>query len=280
MLAVRRRLEAVGLPGSGQELRELLLELHELLLTGEGGASNRSSFYLPASRLGRKRPTPGALLTTAARVSVPLLGGAHYWQLLAESVSDEQALAPERKLSQGGVELGEVVLAREDGETETRPWFLPPRPLEEAHFEALARDLERVGVARKGGDAAAVVSALADFHYRFVRIHPLPSANQSLSMSFVNAVLHHLLGVGIPHLLLDQLALRFELGAYRQLFGRAVDAWSLPGVSASERGRALLRFRGELNDFVAELGRAATLVEARGLLPEGGHGARLALLEA
>jgi hypothetical protein len=278
MLAVRRRLEVVGLPADARELCALLIELHQLALTGGRGASERSSFYLPASRLGRKRPEPGSLLTSAARVSVPLLGGQHYWQLLAESVSDEAALNAERRVAVDGLELGHLAPGRDEDETETRPWFHPPRPLQDAHFEALATRLAGIGAARERGETPALLSALASFHYHFVRIHPLPSANQSLSMSFVNAVLHHAQGIGIPHHLLDQLALRFDEPAYQQLFARAVAAWSVPVASAAERMRQLLRMRGDLNAFISELSQTPTLLEARALLPDSPEGRRLALL--
>ncbi|HKY38032.1 MAG TPA: hypothetical protein VJN18_18950 [Polyangiaceae bacterium] len=278
MRAVRRRLQAGGLPADALELRSLLLELHELALTGDATSSCRSSFYLPASRLGRKRPDPGSLLTSAARVSVPLLGGQHYWQLLAESVSDEAALHAERHVRVDGLKLGHFAPGREEGESETRSWFIPPRPLEDAHFEALAADLRHAGEAREKGEASAVLAALAAFHYRFVRIHPLPSANQSLSMSFVNAILHDLRGVGIPHHLLDQLALRFDLPAYQRLFARAVAAWSVPSTSPTERVRQLLRMRAELNELISELSKTRTLLEGRALLPERRGGRSLALL--
>ncbi len=65
--AVRRRLLEKGAPDDARELRALLLELHELLLLGEGDADERSSFYLPASLLGRKRPRARNLLRRAKR---------------------------------------------------------------------------------------------------------------------------------------------------------------------------------------------------------------------
>jgi hypothetical protein len=298
--AVRARLDERGLPRNVEELRALLLELHELLLLGPSDADARSSFYLPASLLGRKRPAPGTfyevpsglerrgaetILTSGARVSVPLLGGLSYWQLLSESVDDPGALSDDRQLEIDGLDLGRVVRARADNEasSEARPWFLPPRPLQPAHFEALLRELRAVQVAEAEGDVPAAVAALGAFHHGFVRIHPLPSANQSLSMSFVNAALQRLLGSGIPHLLLDQLALRFERPAYRRLFARAAKVWSAwpknaPGVTSAERMRHLIRMRGELNDFVAALGNSMTLIEARAHMATRQEGAELALL--
>ena len=290
--AVRRRLNEVELPASTDELRALLLELHELLLLGETDADSRSSFYLPASLLGRKRPAPGSfyevpsaierrssetILTGGARVSVPLLGGVHYWQLLAESVDDSGALADERQVSIDELDWGQVVRGRASDEVQSRPWFLPPRPLRAAHFEALLAELRAADAAETARDVPAALRAWGAFHHRFVRLHPLPSGNQSLSMSFVNAALRRLLGIGIPHLLLDQLALRFTLPAYQKLFARAARVWApWPNVTKPEQLRHLIRMRGELNEFVSALSRAPSLVEARALLME--DRAALALL--
>jgi hypothetical protein len=240
--------------------------------------------------LGRKRPTPGSfyeapsgverrgaelILTSGARVSVPLLGGALYWQLLAESVSDPEALAAERELTDAGVSLGRVVWARAEQEAQSRPWFLPPRPLQDAHFQGLLEDLSRAHAEPDDGERLA---ALARFHHRFVRVHPLPSANQSLSMSFVNAALRRRFGVGIPHLLLDQLALRFDVAAYTRLFSRAVRAWCVPFPSPGERMRQLSRMAKMLNQLVTDIGNSPTLIEARALLPSLPYAAELALL--
>jgi hypothetical protein len=293
MVAVRKRLSERALPADGAALRELLLELHELALLGSGGEGTRSSFYLPASALGRKRPAPGTfydvegsferrggevILTSGARVSVPLLGGEHYWQLLAESVSDPEALGDERLLTFERLELGRVVQARAEEEPLARPWFLPPRPLRDEHFAVLTAELKRAADAEARRDLPGALAALAAFQYCFVRFHPLPSANQSLSMCFVNAALRRLLGIGIPHLLLDQLALRFSLAAYQELFARATRAWSAPWPSPAERSRQLLHMRGTLNGIVSELSQAPSLLEARALLSEHPRGAELALL--
>jgi hypothetical protein len=294
-IAVRRRLTERELPASSDELRALLLELHELLLLGEAAAGSRSSFYLPASLLGRKRPAPGrfyevpsgverrgaeTILTSGARVSVPLLGGVHYWQLLADSVDDPGALADERHLTIDQLDWGRVVRARAEGEAESRPWFLPPRPLASAHFEALLAELRTAQAAESARDVPTALRALAAFHYRFVRLHPLPSGNQSLSMTFVNAALRRLLGIGIPHLLLDQLALRFDLQAYQRLFKRAAEVWApWPNATKPEQLRHLIGMRAELNGFVSALSRASSLIEARAKLLEDPHGRSLALLE-
>jgi hypothetical protein len=304
--AVRKALLERNPPSSVGELRELLLELHALLLLGEDDVQSRSSFYLPASLLGRKRPAPGTfyevasaferrgaetILTSGARVSVPLLGGLNYWQLLGESVDDSGAISDERSISVGGLALGQVLRARSEDEAESRPWFLPPRPLEPAHFERLLAELNAATAAEAARDVPGALRALAAFHYHFVRIHPLPSANQSLSMSFVNARLQRLLGTGIPHLLLDQLALRFEPSAYQRLFVRAAKVWSawpksITGVTSTERLRHLIRMRERLNAFVSSLRGATegptqnsmTLIEARSLLVSERAGAELALL--
>ena len=97
-------------------------------------------------------------------------------------------------------------------------------------------------------------------------------------MSFVNALLRPLLGIGIPHLLLDQLALRFDRAPYGRIFARAAHAWSAPWPSATERLRSLLRMRGELNAFVTNITTSTSLIEARALMQEEPQGAKLALL--
>jgi hypothetical protein len=291
-IAVRRRIEESE-PSDVAELRALLLELHELLLLGDGDPQRRSSFYLPASLLGRKRPEPGrfydvptglerrgaeTILTSGARVSVPLLGGEYYWQLLAESVDDAAALAAERQLELDGVPLGQVLRARAEDETQARPWFLPPRPLEGGHFAAILKAWQDARTAAQARDVNGALSALAAFHHRFVRVHPLPSGNQSLSMSFVNAFLRPLLGAGIPHLLLDQMALRFQLVPYQRLFTRAVRAWSTPWPHPGERVRQLMHMRAGLDGFVREVGNALSLMEARALITTHPRGAELSLL--
>jgi hypothetical protein len=294
---VRSRLLAAETPRDTSELRTLLLELHRLMLLGEAREQRRDSFYLPASALGRKRPEPGSfyesetvlerragenILLSGARVAVPLLGGVHYWQLLAESVDDPGALSDERKLELSGLDWGRVVRARAEDESEPLPWFLPPRPLTEAHFAALLHELIRARLATEAGDVPEALARLAALHYRFVRLHPLPSANQSLAMSIVNLELGRLFGAGMPHLLLDQLALRFELGAFQQLFARAAHVWCAPWPTPAERQRQLAGMRAQLEAFVSSLSDASSLLEARALLadatPERRRGQELSLL--
>jgi hypothetical protein len=283
MGAVRRILETEPVPSSGAELSELIVRLHVLALTGDG-----RSFYLPASALARKRPTPGELydvpsqlqrhggtfvLLSGARVSAPLLGGEHYFRLLAESVGDPGALATERQLEFGGVPLGGIIPARAPDEAESRPWFVPPRPLSRAHFELLATQLRAADEAARQRDDAALVHALARFHYAFVRTHPLPSANQSLSMSFINARLRARFGSGIPHLLLDQLALRFRPDSYAQLFDRAVRSWLVVEQQPAARNLELSKRRRILDACVSGIAQAQSgLHDARA--QSGLHDAR------
>jgi hypothetical protein len=292
--AVRVRLDALEAPPPDvPALRSLLLELHELMLVGAGDSQARRSFYLPASALARKRAKPGEfyegvtsterrgsdlVITSGARVSVPLLGGATYWQLLAESVSDEAALEPERGLHVDGLDYGQLLQGRASDELQSRPWFLPPRPLSSQHFELLLEDLRSAWTAQQRRHVPELLAALAAFHWRFVRSHPLSSANQSLAMCFVNRLLRPLLGIGMPHLLLDQLALRVAPSAYGRLFARAARAWCPPWPSATDRLRSLLRMRNELNGFVAKVSALTSIIDARALLHDDAEGARLALL--
>jgi Fic/DOC family len=288
--AVGERLRGLPSPPttSGQ-LRSLLSELHRLLLLG-APSEGRRSFYLPASALARKRATPGELyeaesrverrgervvIESGARVSVPLLGGELYWQLLAESVGDSGALDPERRLVADGLDWGAVVLGRAQDEAADRPWFLPPRPLTPEHFLALSVEWQRAAEARTERE---LLQALAAFHHRFVRLHPLPSGNQSLSMCIVNSLLRPALGVGLPHLLLDQLALRFDPSAYGRLFARAAGAWCTPWPTPTQRMQSLLCMRGELNRFVSALAGQPSLLQARASLLADQHAAGLSLL--
>src|SRR5690606_39249377 len=108
------------------------------------------------------------------------------------------------------------------------PWFCPPRPITEAHLEALFD-------AWRAGDWAG-------FHWRFVRLHPFRCGNQSLAMGLVNARLP----VGLPHLLLDLWALRLTRAAYTALFDRAVAHWAIAGDPTARLRRLLdLRARFE-----------------------------------
>lgn len=236
MVAVRER--ARGEAPSHDDFPTWLRSLHVVALMGP----HLDRFYMPASPIADRVVAPGALFTSPSRtletrsgtiyldgprVKVPLLGGEPYHRALAESVDDLEALAPTRHfVSSSGLDEGRLVTARSEREDEPTPMFLPPRPITLDHLEALRDAL----VATKESNDDALVEACARLHRLFVRLHPFHCANQSLAMNLVNAALVERLGAGIPHLLLDHLALRFGAEAYAGIFRRAVTSFGVPAT--------------------------------------------------
>jgi hypothetical protein len=290
MAAVRERLDVLLRRTRSPALFLAELQrLHRVLLLGP----DEATFYRPASPISKKGIAPGTLwdapsrivteadgprLVEGPRVSAAEVGGRTYWALLAESVEDPEALASERTLlARGGPEWGRVVTARAGDETEPRPWFCPPRPLDDAHAVELCRSFERAHEARKRGERATALASLAAFHQRFVRLHPFRAGNQSLVMNVVNALLRELVGAGIPHLVLDQLALRFDETAYARLFARAVDAWTVPG-SPLERYRVLTDKKARYFALLGALDASPSLDAARALVTARADDAAVALL--
>jgi hypothetical protein len=265
MAAVREDLDVLFRRTHSPELFMAELErLHRLLLLGP----DEGTFYRPASPIATKGIGPGVLweassrveeeasgprLVEGPRVSAADVGGRTYWALLAESVKDEEALAPARAHVQEGVAWGRVVTARAGDELEPKLWFLPPRPLSDELLSGLCRPFARARDAMKRGQRAAALASLAAFHQRFVRLHPFRAGNQSLVMNVVNACLRELNGAGIPHLVLDQLALRFGEAAYARLFARAVSAWTVR-ASPLERYRALTERKARYFGLLGVLG--------------------------
>ena len=251
MIAVRERFDAQRAALAGPEsFAQLLRELHVLALMG----SSLQSFYKPQSPVSDHTVAPGALfhdaprlLRTASgvvfldgpRVNAKLLGGQSYHQALARALGDPGALDSERELELGGIGWGGVTTARSERDEQPGPWFCPPRPMTAGHFELLRGALGAACAAAAEGDRSATTRALGRFHYGFVRLHPFHCANQSLAMNLVNAVLRSAFGAGIPHLVLDHLALRLTPDAYQQAFARTVAAYSVGASSAAARLAAL-----------------------------------------
>lgn len=214
-------------------------ELHVVALMGR----DLSSFYAPPS--ATRSVTPGSfcleatrtirgrrqtILLDGPRVDVSLRGGPAYYRRLYASVGDEGALG-ERSHSNEGVPWGEVVTAMSARDDRAGAWFIAPRPLLSAHWERLHCLLRKAEVAFGEGDREAVVKRLANFHQSFIRLRPFSCGNQTVAMGLVNAGLTRFLGAGIPHLLLDQFALRASEAAYEMLFERALHAF---GVGVAE----------------------------------------------
>ncbi|MDQ2647373.1 MAG: hypothetical protein M3020_26455, partial [Myxococcota bacterium] len=224
-----------------------LRRLHVVALLG----ADLTNFYRPASRVTEGGVRPGgiydtpvnvkrgerALLLGGPRVGVGFVGGEAYHRLLAERAGDPESLLSARAPKNDELPWGEVVTGRAASDEKDAAWFLPPRPLHPAHFDALFEAYRQALAAYGAGDAERGTRELARFHYRFVRLHPFRCANQSLSMNLVNLALTRIRGAGMPHLLLDQLALRFTLPAYERIFELAVAEYALDG-GPSERWRA------------------------------------------
>lgn len=289
MVAVRAacsRLDAAL--ASTETFREFLIELNVLALTGADG----KTLYTPPSPITRRGLAPGSLLTRASetretpqgtlfvagpRVNVKLLGGETYHRLLYERAGDPDALAPAREITLGGLDWGRVVRARAESDPDFGDWFCPSRPLSDAHFEALRAALAEALAAADAGEEERAVRACARFHWRFVRLHPFQCANQSPAMNVVNFVLGRALGLGIPHLILDQLALRLTERAYEQVFDTAVQAY-LVGGGPITRYRELRARKLRAFALVQALGAAPSIERARAIAAEAGEEARLALI--
>ncbi|HEV8547986.1 MAG TPA: hypothetical protein VGQ57_03140 [Polyangiaceae bacterium] len=266
-----------------------LTNLHVLALVGDGGRS----FYRPASRVVRHGLTPGALYTTQARleetpsgtrllegprVHAPFLGGEGYALLLAEQSGDPEATLERRQHEDDGLDWGRVVTASAAGDAGPAPWFLPPRPITLAHAESLFDALRRALSAAQAREQKAALEGLADFHQRFVRLHPFRACNQALAMNLVNAVLARVAGAGMPHLVLDHLALRFAPAAYRRLFALAARQWCVEGTPAA-RLTHLFRKKSAYFGLVSELGQTHDADAAAIVARAAPDAARLALLD-
>jgi len=267
--------------GDARAALEELRRLHAVALLGE----DETSFYRPASPIAKKGIAPSRLWLASSRtvetsegtrfvegprVGARFLGGERYGRLLAELAGDLSATNEHlAHRDASGLDWGRVVVARADGDAEAAPWFCPPRPLTGAHFESLFESLAS--------------GAVADFHQKFMRLHPFRAANQSIAMSVVNAALARgthakpSANAGIPHLILDHLAFRLAPDAYRRVFALALREWAVQGPPA-ERLRAYAERKRRYYEFVERLARARDGAEARAVAHDTPDEARIALL--
>jgi hypothetical protein len=177
---------------------------------------------------------------------------------------------------------GRVVLGRAEGETSDRTWFCPPRPILVEHVESLFSSLSLA--LASGGDSDPVHAA--DFHQKFVRLHPFRAANQSLAMNIVNDLLTQtapvsragLSTVGMPHLTLDHLALRLAPDAYRRVFSLATWEWTTPYESGAERLRFYADRKRRAFSLIKRLASVRDASEARAMAQKEPRDARAALL--
>jgi hypothetical protein len=93
-------------------------------------------------------------------------------------------------------------------------------------------------------------------------------------MNLVNAVLCRSHGAGIPHLILDHLALRLSTRGYEKIFARAVSAWV---VNDEDPVRRLAALRNRKTRSLSLIDRSKT-GDLRSLVTDDPDAARWALL--
>jgi hypothetical protein len=278
---------SLHIPTDADSFQRWLQRLHVISLMGR----DLSRFYRPASKITQQGVRPGALYTSPShlvesargtlfvsgpRIGVALVGGERYHALLC--ADDPEALGPARSIvDESGLSWGRVVTGRALSDAQDAAWFCPPRPLEPEHFAKLFAPFADARAAAQSGAPGQIAEQLARFHYRFVRLHPFRCANQSLAMSLVNLLLARSQGAGIPHLLLDQLALRLSERAYVGSFLRAVSAHSSAGTP-SERWATLRDQKARSYALIEQLKAAKDLAEAKALARNDPAGASAALI--
>jgi hypothetical protein len=266
-----------------------LRELHVRLLLGE----YFDSFYCPSSPIVKQRVSPGALYTKTTRsetsplgtfilegprINASTVGGKLYHQMLEQSLAGSAVEFAYGECSDQGINWGSLVSARTHSEEHDQDWFLPPRPMQETHWERLSEAWKAASCATEALDPPGAIREAASFHWYFVHLHPFACANQSLSFALVNYILRGATGSGIPHLVLDHLALRIPRPGYEQLFSRAAKVWSTPESEPALRHRDRMQKRQRLDGFIARLNSASDLKSARAIVDADQGGARLALL--
>ena len=271
-------LDFQGSTSSVPDFIHWLRTLHVQLLLGKG----LDTFYCPSSPIAKKGVHPGSLyergvqtITTSSgefiveglRTNASTLGGDLYHQLLRKSL-ELKPMEYKQVFQDQGVNWGRLVKSRSRTDKQDSDWFLPPRPMINDHWYLLWQSwLE----ATLSTDSIECVTQLAYFHWYFVHLHPFGCANQSLAFAMVNSILNRVLGSGIPHLILDHLAMRFDSTDYVKLFKRAVTSWTTTESKSLARHQERSQKRLELDKFIASLHEAMNL---------DSRGAQLALLTA
>ncbi|HET9933600.1 MAG TPA: hypothetical protein VFQ35_23000 [Polyangiaceae bacterium] len=283
-----RELSAHALDGANdtQSFVRALQRLHVVALMG----ASLDNFYRPASRTS-SGVQPGALYVTEVRsevrdgetillagprVGVPFVGGRIYHALVC--AHDPAALEDAREvIDERGLSWGRIVRGRASHETESRAWFLPPRPLQPAHLDRLYAAYVDARDAAEHEDVERLRRALSHFHFRFVHLHPFRCANQSLCMNLVNRLLLQGAGAAMPHGLLDQFALRLDEAAYEVVFARAAKR-AISTSNAAERWSALQRETTEVYALIQRLQQSPDLEAARAVCEAAPHAAEAALI--
>jgi hypothetical protein len=287
MAAVRRALDGLESElASTEGFAARLRELHVLALMGR----DLHSYYKPRSPISERRAAPGQLMETPTRwhgdperatfvsgprVNASLIGGRSYHELLYASLDEPEALHV-REHTEEGLSWGRLLHGRAEGDAESQDWFCPPRPVAPAHFETLRRALSAALAA--GDRREELLPALARAHQAFIRLHPFHCGNQSLIMNVINWMLGRTLGSGIPHLMLDHLALRLSSCAYVRVFARAVAAYANPGADLAQRYFALAQKRTKAFALLGSISACTDMDAAYGRVAAAGDDARLLLL--
>ncbi len=276
---------------SGAKLVGLLRKLHVVAVMGP----RFDSFYKPASPASDLRVNPGALLHDAPRIlsttqgSVFLDGprvnagavGGERWHRLVSRAAGQTGDEPlQRSFDEGGLGWGSIVVARAEQDEQERPWFCPPRPMHDGHAEFLFVQLETAERSAAAGARDEAVAALARFHQAFVRLHPFHCANQCLAMNVANAMLARVAGAGIPHLLLDHLALRMTRQAYERVFDAAVGAFAIADQDPARRLAVLRERRARSFALIERLASCTTNEQDHRAIQEDPEAAAWALVAA
>ena len=293
MADVRRAIEH-ELKGTLNDLGravELLRELHVVATMG----TSLGSFYKPSSPVSDAGVMPGALWNVRARTTKTALGtlfvggprakvsalaGELYHRMIYAQVGDPGASDPERTFADDdGLDWGRVLVARAAHDERFADWYCLPRPLEARHFERLFAELGEALAAAARGDSAAAVEGAGRFHWRYVHLHPFRCANQCLAMNLVNHVLARALPSGIPHLVLDQFALRLRMAPYARLFARAVASWVSREPNPAARYGLLRERKRRLFSAMQRAGSAKSEADALEALRAHPEEAEAALIE-
>ena len=290
MGAVRARvphLEA-ALDADSNFLRELC-RLHVIVLLGE----NLHTYYQPQSPISSQRAAPGRLMQTASvvlerpdvslfvsgpRVRAAYLGGLPYHRALYRDLTDPHADSVRSLRDEAGLDWGRIVHARAASDAAAEDWFCPPRPMVDGHVTALRLALATALRAATARDRDGCANALANFHQSFIRLHPFYCGNQSLAMNIVNAVLCRLLGAGMPHLMLDHLAVRLAADAYAKVFCRAVNTYVDQATPIPLRYLRLASSRARMFAFAERLSATESSSEVERAVAADPETARLLLL--
>jgi hypothetical protein len=293
MIDVRRTIKERihGVLGDPSRGVDWLRELHVIATMG----ASLDSFYKPSSPVSDAGVMPGGLWNVPARMVTTQSGtlflsgprakmnafaGERYHQLIYNQVGDPAASDRERRfVDDEGHEWGKVLVARAPHDEGFAQWYCLPRPFEAAHFDHLFGDLEQALVGADHGDIAVAIEGMARFHWRYVHLHPFRCANQCIAMNIVNYVLAQVLPSGMPHLVLDSLALRLRIEPYVQLFDRAVKQYTMSETDPAARYARLREQRQLAFSAMRRVGEAAGEAAALEVLKAHPDEASAALLE-